>query len=324
MNPNRIDLNLFKVFDAILQTQSVTVAASNLGLTQSTVSNALNRLRDALGDPLFVRTTDGMMPTPRAEEIAGPIRETMAQLRQALEHHLGFEPPSAERTFKLFMTDVGQLVLLPKLLRAAAESAPHISIHTVQVPPFRMRESALENGDVDLAVGYFEDFEGPFHRQRLFTEELVCMVRSGHPEINGELSLEQFLRAKHLVYLPAGSGYAARENLIDGVFQYHGLRRHVAVRVAHFLGVWNMVSDGEFLVVLPRRLAELCATMAPMQIVKAPIPLPSFDVAQYWHVRFHHDPGSKWLRGQIAALYGAPPAMVIGATGDATQTQAQQ
>lgn len=300
---NRIELNLLRVFDAVLQTRSVTMAAYNLGCTQPAVSNALNRLRDALGDPLFVRTSEGMMPTPWAEQIGEPIREAMAQIRETLEHRLQFEPRTAERVFKIFMTDAGQFLLFPELARVATAEAPRLSIHTVQVPPFRMRESALENGEVDLAIGYFEDFEGPFHRVRLFTEEFVCVVRAGHPAIHGELTLEQFLHARHLVYHPRGCGYAARENMIEGVFQYHGLKRNVAMQITHFLGAWTLVAQSDLLLVIPRRLANACATIVPVQILKPPIALPAFDVAQYWHERFHNDPGNRWLRNRVASLY---------------------
>ncbi|RKE38645.1 LysR family transcriptional regulator [Paraburkholderia sp. BL23I1N1] len=305
MNPNRIDLNLLKVFDAILRTRSVTVAALNLGLTQSTVSNALNRLRDAMGDPLFVRTSEGMMPTTWAEEIAGPIRESLAQIRATLEHKLGFDPAHAERTFTLFMTDVGQFVLLPRLLRLIAQESPLVQIHTDQVPPFRLRESAMENGDVDLAVGYFHEFEGPFHRQRLFTETFVCVSRAGHPRVAGKLSMEQFLKERHLVYLPPGSGHASMEALIDAVFQEHGVQRATMARVAHCLGLWTLIADSDYLAVLPRRLASAFAAMAPLQILEVPIPLPSFEITQHWHERFHHHPGNRWLRNRIASLFGA-------------------
>lgn len=319
MNPNRIDLNLLKVFDAILQTRSVTVAASNLGLTQSTLSNALNRLRDALGDPLFVRTSEGMMPTPWAEQIAGPIRESMARIRQTLEQSLGFEPHSAERTFTLFMTDVGQMALLPKLLRLAAEEAPHIRIHTEHIPPLRMRESAMENGYVDLALGYFQEFEGPFHSQRLFTETFVCLVRTGHPKIQDGLTLDQFLHARHLVHLPSGSGHASMEALVDEVFHHHGLQRPIAARVAHSLGLGELIAENDLLVILPRRLAMTFAAMAPLQVLEPPVSLPSFEVAQYWHERFHNDPGNKWLRSRIAALFGSQLAMTGAAGGKPTQ-----
>ncbi|MFP3613170.1 LysR family transcriptional regulator [Paraburkholderia sp. SIMBA_050] len=306
MDPNRIDLNLLKVFDAILRTRSVTVAALHLGLTQSTVSNALNRLRDALGDPLFVRTSEGMMPTTWAEEIAVPIRRSLDQIRWTLEHKVGFDPAYARRTFTLFMTDIGQFILLPRLLRLVAQEAASVQIHTEQVPPFRLREGAMENGDVDLAVGYFEQFEGPFHRRRLFTETLVCVTRSEHPEITGSLSLEQFLNAQHLIYLPPGSGHGSTDASIDAVFHHYGVQRKTVSRIAHCLGLWTLISESDYLAVLPLHLATMFTELAPLQILPAPVPLPEFEITQYWHERVHNHPGNRWLRNRIASLFGAP------------------
>src|SRR3984957_5773344 len=114
MSFNRLDLNLLRGFDAIFQTRSVTVAATNLHLTQPAVSKQLNRLREVLADPLFVRTNDGMSPTPRAEAIAGPIRQALSEVRNTIERQLGFSPATAERTFRIFMSDLGQMVLLPR------------------------------------------------------------------------------------------------------------------------------------------------------------------------------------------------------------------
>ena len=162
MSFNRLDLNLLRVFDAIFQTRSVTVAASNLHLTQPAVSKQLNRLRELLEDPLFVRTNDGMAPTPRAEALAGPVRQALSEVRNAIERQLGFDPLSSDRTFRIFTSDLGQMVFLPKLLDLISREAPAVNIHTVQVPAQRMRGVALESGDVDLAVGYFEELRGPF------------------------------------------------------------------------------------------------------------------------------------------------------------------
>src|SRR5918994_6067164 len=180
MNANRLDLNLLRVFQAILDTRSVTAAASSLGLTQSAVSNQLARLRDAFDDPLFVRTTEGMVPTPRALAIADPVRKSLVAIRLCLEEQLGFDPATSDRTFKIFMSDVGQLIFLPRLLERIAKVAPAVSIHTVQVPQSKMRDMALESGEVDLAAGYFENFDGSFRQQLLFEEHYVGMVRAGH------------------------------------------------------------------------------------------------------------------------------------------------
>ena len=304
MSFNQLDLNLLRVFDAIYQMRSVTVAASNLHLTQPAVSKQLNRLRELLEDPLFVRTNDGMAPTPRAEALSGPIRQAMSEVRNAIERQLGFDPALSDRTFRIFLSDLGQMVFLPKLLELIAREAPNVNIHTVQVPPSRMRAVALESGDVDLAVGYFEEFEGSIHQQVLFEEHYVGIVRANHPTIRETLSFEQFLRTPHLVYQPSGGGHASQDSVVDKAFWAAGVERHVAVRVAHTMGITSIVSNTDLLVVVPHRLARACGDLVDVAVLELPIDIPSFNIAQYWHDRFHTDPGNRWLRGVFARLYG--------------------
>jgi DNA-binding transcriptional LysR family regulator len=301
---NRLDLNLLRVFDAIYQTRSVTIAASNLHLTQPAVSKHLNRLREVLEDPLFVRTSDGMAPTPRAEGIAGPIRKALSEVRNTIELQLGFDAGKSDRTFRVFMNDLGQAVLLPKLLELISREAPNVNIQTVQVPSVRMRGIALESGDVDLAVGYFEEFEGSIHCQVLFEEHYVGMVRAQHPAIRDSISFEQFLRTPHLVYQPSGGGHGSQENAVDKAFWSAGVERRVAVRVAHTMGISSIVSSTDLLVVVPHRLARACDDLIDVTILELPIEIPRFNVSQYWHERFHADPANRWLRGLFVRLYG--------------------
>ena len=307
MNPNRIDLNLLRVFDAILETRSVTVAASMLGLTQSAVSNQLARLRDAFDDPLFVRTSEGMMPTPRALAISDPIRRSLLAIRLCFEEQLGFDPATSDRTFKIFMSDVGQLVLLPRLVERISRVAPRVNIQTVSVPASRTRDMALESGEIDLAAGYFENFDGSFRQQMLFEEHYVGMVRQGHPTIRDSLSLETFLATPQLVYQPTGGGHGLQESAVDQAFAAADMARRVAVRGAHSMGLAAIVSSTDLLVIVPSRLAAACREQAEVSILPVPITIPNFQVKQHWHERFHHDPGNRWLRGLMAELYQDHP-----------------
>jgi len=318
MSFNRLDLNLLRVFDAIFQTRSVTIAASNLHLTQPAVSKQLNRLREVLEDPLFVRTSDGMAPTPRAEAIAGTIRQALSEVRSTIERQVGFDAARSERTFRIFMSDLGQMVLLPRVLQVISREATAVNIHTVQVPPSRMRSVALESGEVDLAVGYFEEFEGSIHCQVLFEEHYVGMVRATHPTIRETLSFERFLQTPHLVYHPSGGGHSSQESFVDNAFCAAGLERRVAVRVAHTMGIASIVSSTDLLVVVPHRLARACAEHVDVTILELPIEMPSFHIAQYWHERFHADPGNRWLRGLFAQLYGGRQSASVNPAGLAT------
>jgi DNA-binding transcriptional LysR family regulator len=303
-----LDLNLLRVFDAIYTTHSVTIASSTLHLTQPAVSKQLNRLREILEDPLFVRTVDGMAPTPRAEALAGPIHRALTDVRSAFDSQVGFDPSASERTFRIFMNDAGQMALLPRVLAVLASEAPKLNIETVQMPTARMRGVGLESGDVDLAVGYFENFDGSIHCQVLFEEQYVGMVRETHPDIHDSLSFEQFLHASHLVYQPAGGGHASQESFVDKAFWAAGVHRRVAVRLAHAVGISSMVTNTDHLVVIPHRLALACARLVPVRILDLPIEIPHFKVTQYWHDRFHADPGNQWLRSTFRRLHGSRDA----------------
>jgi DNA-binding transcriptional LysR family regulator len=303
MNTNRLDLNLLRVFGALLETRSVTMAASTLGLTQSAVSNQLAKLRDAFDDPLFVRTSEGMMPTPRALAIAEPIQKSLVAIRFCLEEQLGFDPATSDRAFRVYMSDVGQMVFLPRLLERLARVAPGVSIETVQVPGARARDMALESGEVDLAMGYFENFDGSFRQQMLFEERYVGMVRRGHPTIRDALPLETFIATPQLVYQPRGGGHSAQVNAVDQAFAAAGVPRRVGVRAAYAMGVTYIVSSTDLLVVVPSRLAAACREVAEVSVVPLPVDIPKFQVGQYWHERFHQDPGNGWLRGLVAELF---------------------
>jgi DNA-binding transcriptional LysR family regulator len=304
-----LDLNLLRVFDAIYTTRSVTIASSSLHLTQPAVSKQLNRLREIFDDPLFVRTVEGMAPTPRAEALAGTVHRALTDVRSAFDSQVGFDPGASERTFRIFMNDAGQMALLPRLLAVFSAEAPKVNIETVQMPPARMRGLGLESGDVDLAVGYFENFDGSIHCQVLFEEHYVGMVRKDHPNIQETLSFEQFLHASHIVYQPAGGGHASQESFVDKAFWAVGVHRRVAVRLAHAVGMSSMVSNTDNLVVIPHRLALACARLVPVRILELPIEVPHFTVTQYWHDRFHADPGNQWLRGIFRRLYGSREAL---------------
>lgn len=296
----RFDLNLLLIFEAVLETKSTTHAAAHLGLTQSAVSNALNRLRSALGDPLFVKTPQGMMPTPRALEISMPLKDAIERLRITFNQPPEFDAAESDRTFRLFMTDVGQMVLLPKVLLAVQKEAPGVTIETVQVGSLREREAAMSSGEVDLAVGYFQEFTGPFHCQALFREEYACMMRMHHPLAQSELTLQGYAAARHAVYHPSGSGHAAQEQVINSVLARHGLQRRIALRATHFLGFTRMISGTDLITTIPQRLAAAAAHSVELKIVPPPVAIPSFEVVQFWHKRFHLDPGVRWLRSLFA------------------------
>ena len=202
MNINSIDLNLFLVFQAIYATRSVTLAGDRLGMTQSAVSNALKRMRERFNDALFVRTADGMVPTPVAERLIAPIEEGIACLAQAVDQGRTFEPETSSRTFRIAVNDIGQLVMMPELLSVARGIAPGVRFETVDVSVADARQRML-HGQVDIALGSWEPMGPSFYQQRLFDETfVVLMSKASRLGTRERIELEDYLAAEHIAYRP--------------------------------------------------------------------------------------------------------------------------
>ncbi len=229
MELNEIDLNLLLVFAQLFRERRVLRAAENLGMSQPGVSNALNRLRNLLGDELFVRTSHGMEPTSYAMELAGPVAEALEQIRSALDVKASFEPSTSRRRFTIAMTDIGEIDFLPKLMDAIERVAPKVTINTVHNHAMHLREE-MENGHVDLAVGLLPNLQTNFFKRQMTVSEYVCLFRRGHQLDKPSITLEEFTAADHLVVVSAGTGHGAA----DDEFERRGIVRNVKLRIAHF------------------------------------------------------------------------------------------
>ena len=298
-----LDLNLLVVFAAVLKTRSTTLAADELDLSQSAVSNALRRLRNHFDDALFVKTADGMAPTPLAEKLAGPIHEGLNHIRQALEERREFVPAVSRRRFRIGTSDMGQLVLLPGLLGIAETEAPGVSLATVELGA-REAQAHMARGEIDLAIGTFDDLDAGFHVQHLFTKEYVVMARDGNPAFAGGLTLERFLRARHARFQPAAGSHDTLEQRIDELFRRHGVQRLVVAEFGHALGIVQAVASTDLIVCVPKRLAEMYASHADVVIAPPPFDSPVVDISQYWHERVHDDAGHRWLRSVVFRRFG--------------------
>lgn len=304
MNLRTLDLNLLLVFETLLRVRSTTLAAEELNLTQSAVSNALKRLRLAFGDPLFVKTTQGMMPTELAARLAQPVADGLGVLRGAIESPQDFVPAQAERTFRLYTSDIGQMIFLPKLMATLAREAPGVRIVTVDASP-RQAQAEMAAGEIDLALGLFMSFAGGFHQQRLFREHYVAMVRDGHPFIGEALSREQFFDAAHAVYHPTAGSHDVFEDTVEAFFDAAGRRRHVALRLAHSMGLSALIAASDLLICVPTRLANALQSVGHLLICPLPFDSPEFDISQLWHERFHNDAGHRWLRNTVFRIFHA-------------------
>lgn len=290
------DLRLLMVFDAIYKTRSVSRAAEALDLGQPAVSIALAKLREHFSDPLFVRTSAGMDPTALAEELVGPIRHALDSINEALGHRSVFDPASSDRTFRVCMTDITHLVLLPRLWRQLRATAPgiRIDIEPLSADTGRM----LESGEADLAVGFIPDLEAGFYQQALFRQDYVCLASADHPRIHNGLSLQQFEAEDHAVFSTSGTGH----QVINQEIARHGIKRRIVLNIPNFLGAAFVVEHTDLLMTIPRRLGELLRGRGEFSIFPVPFTLPEYTIKQHWHARFHLDPGNRWLRGLIAEL----------------------
>lgn len=302
MKLKNLDLNLLLVFNAIYKTKSVTVAADEVGLTQSSASNALNRLREYFQDPLFVRVHGQMEATPFSQKLSGPVQLAIGQLSQAIEDTREFNPATSKRSFSICTSEVGQRVFLPKLLKHLSQSAPLVSLSIVDIDSNKIHDSLVQGG-IDLAVGFFEELGQNFHMQHLFAEEYVVMVRQNHPIVNKELTLTSYVRGSHIVYLPSSANHSSLENRLDREFAKHGMTRNIGLRVAHSMGLSSIVANTDLMATLPSRLAETFRHSENIQIHKVPFPLGKIEICQHWHARFHHDEANQWLRAQIKFLF---------------------
>ncbi len=294
-----LDLNLIVIFDAILKERNVTVAARRVGLSQPAMSSALARLRKAFGDPLFVRTGRGMLPTPYAQLLAPPIQRACELVAGSFDIGKDFDPLAAARTFRFYMTDIGEGIFLPKLLRALEERAPRVKVKVLRIPELGEQE-AMAAGDVDLAVGLFPDLKAGFFQQRLYQDTFVCLLRADHPRAGDALGVRQFAELRHAVISSAGTGHEAA---IARAFAEQRHRPRVTLSIPHFMAVPIIVARTDYIVTVPRQLALAFADFPGIKVIEPPIRIPPFEIKQHWHERYHHDPANRWLRGLVAELF---------------------
>jgi DNA-binding transcriptional LysR family regulator len=293
----KLDLDWLGVFVEVYKTQSVSRAALCLGIEQASASIALGKLRRHFDDPLFVRTSGGMAPTPRAHALYPDLAEAMARIARARGDPAPFLPQQAQRVFCIGMTDISEIVLLPRLINHLQNTAPGLVVEAEKISPDSRRR--LESGEMDLAVGFTPDLAAGFYQQALFAQDFVCLASQDHPRVHASLSLSAFLAEGHIVVTTSGTGHS----IVDKVLASHGIARRVVLRVPSFLGVARIVAQTEFLVIVPRRLGHALASQERVQLLEPPVALPPYKVKQHWHQRFNADDGNLWLRRAMVALF---------------------
>lgn len=300
------DLNLLPIALAIFEERSVSAAARKLDMSQPAVSVALNKLRIALGDPLFVKTGRGMQPTPRAITLIEPTREIMQRVHSDVLTTDQFTPATTTKRFVLGLSDFGELMLLPRLLERLRDEAPHASVVTV-MPAQQELVGALESGAVDLAIGYFPHLkQRNFFQQRLLSQDFVCLLRTGHPLQMQRISLEHYQAAGHIAVNAEGRD----EPLCERFLLRRKIRRRVTLSTAHFMAIPLLVATSDLIATVPRAFGEFVARFSGIRLVEPAFEMPSMDLKQHWHRKYHKDGGNAWLRGLTATVFAAGTELV--------------
>ncbi|MGE8110967.1 MULTISPECIES: LysR family transcriptional regulator [Pseudomonas] len=293
MNIANFDLNLLRVLDMLLREQNVSRAAERLALTQPTVSNALARLRDLLGDPLLVRVGRQMRPTPRALALEGPIRAALQQIEQTLGAGDSFDPRLSHRQLRIALTDFAEQLCMPGLLATLQTQAPHLRVDVQHLAP-NLPAEALDRGELDLVLGRFDEVPARYERRHWRSETLHVAVRQGHPDVDGALDLQAFLALRHL-WVHGGQ----TRGMVDQWLAEQGLARRIAYTTPNYLQAAHLAASSDLCVVLPTALARHFARLLPLQIFDLPFALQPFQLELVYLAHRQHDPALAWLVARI-------------------------
>lgn len=294
----RQNLNLLVVLDALLNERSITRAAARLHMSQPAMSAAVGKLRQWLGDPLLVRGVGGYTLTTRAQELIDPLRLILEDIERTLQKPAGFDPATAQKTFRIAANDAFELVVLPPLMQRLQQVAPQVRI-IVESTEGEVPVNALTDGAVDVAWGHFEATPPGLRTEVMMEDSLACLVRKGHPSIQGELSLMQFCTAQHLMVALKGN---TLPDLVQRRMAESGLTLNIALQVPHMLAAPVIVMTSDYLLTLPTRVARSYADLLGLQFLPLPFNYPPFALSLVWHERAHRDAATTWLRQSIKSV----------------------
>lgn len=288
-----VNLQLMKIFLAVHDHRSVGAAATVLGMSQSGLSTALARLRDSLGDALFISTVAGMQPTSRAKELAVPMREAVQCIEQRIMNRASFDPAVDEREFRIAASDTAEAMYIPQVLNALMRVAPRVRLRTVTMAQPQLQR-ALSEGQLDLALGYFPDLmSAEFVRRRIGQHGFVCICSANNHELIRDFSLKKYIEARHvLVEAPTRT-----HGLLETYVQKRGIHRRVALTTPHFMSLPEILSKTDLIATVPDPISEVFADHTHLARLPLPFRSPIFDAHLHWSKSVNNDPAHRWMRG---------------------------
>ncbi len=291
MNIGKVDLNLLVALDALLTELNVSRAAARLDLSQPAMSSTLNRLRKLLGDKILIRSGNTMLPTPRALEIAQPVKKLIGDVEGLLFLKTDFDAGAIDERFRISTTDEVQHLLAPLLVKRIFSEAPSAALDFVHLDRQYAFE-AMESGRVTLALSVNWYAPQQLKQSRLFDQSFACMVRNDHPVVGKRLTLKQFTELDHLLVSPMGH----TTGRVDAALAQQGLKRNVRMVVPSFLGAPSILMQTDLVTTISRRVAAQLQKQFPLKVLKPPIEIPEYSIYMYWHPRFDASASHQWLR----------------------------
>ena len=293
---SHLDLNLLRVFFAIWDLRSLTAAGDRLGLTQPAISHALRRLRERFGDPLFVRVANRMLPTDAAVRLHEPLDQAFELLNRTLQSGIVFDPRVTERTFRVAMSDIAEVYLLPRLITELSRISPFIRVHIVPLVPESL-VSSMRSGEIDLAIGAISMSDKDLVSIDIVKDRYICLVRANHPIAKSKLTRSNFSKLRFFFARTTSTVYQLAEQWLAD----EAVRPQIAVR-GHFTTAPEIVRHSDLAAIFPRMLALDLHRAKDFRLLDLPFELPPMEVKVHSHSRFANDTGIKWMSQTTAAI----------------------
>jgi DNA-binding transcriptional LysR family regulator len=297
-----LDLRHLRVFEVLLRERNLTRAGTLLDVSQPALSKTLASLRQYFADPLFIRVGHRMEPTAKALELAPSVRDVLDRVTTLRTEHRPFDPATSSRTFTFTVVDAGLIRMLPPLIQRLRQEAPRVTLRVVRLDIENL-EPALESGQLDFATGSFPGLSKRVRRQSLWSVTYASVARRDHPRLPERPSLKAFAAERHILVSASGTGHAhqSAERAIEDVVP----AENIVCRVPTFVTAVVLASLTDAVVTVPATMAAVLAESLNLRLFRTPMKMPRIDVSQYWHERFHREPGSQWIRGVYASLFAA-------------------
>lgn len=307
VNMERFDLNLFVYLDALMRERSVTKAAQSLGITQPAMSNGLKRLRELFGDPLLVRTSDGMSATERALQLQPLVRNILAEADSAVQPTGVFESETSQRVYRIMVSDYAEATLVPAIVKRLREEAPGIILDFLT--PSDVTYKDVEQGKVDMAINRFDELPQSFHQKTLWRDGFSCLVNPKNPLLEG-FDIDKYLLANHIWVSKTGMGVGTGVNpskdkvghlgWVDEALAEVGHKRNISVFTRHYQMPALLAMNNDLVATLPTKVARMQAQSGSLKLVDPPFQIPEFELKMAWSPLLHHNPPHKWMRILIA------------------------